>query len=125
MAERTLVFYESSHRILDSLRDMVTVLGAGRRVCVARELTKTYETMLRGTLEEVELLVAEDTNQRKGEFVVMVNGAPEVEVSLESPEVIALATSLKPLLPPKKAAAVIVDVFGGSKKSYYELLMTL
>jgi 16S rRNA (cytidine1402-2'-O)-methyltransferase len=124
-AQRTLVFYESSHRIAESLRDMSVVFGLDRQVCVARELTKTFETLLRGSLSEVVKIVDDDANQRKGEFVVMVGGAAETQVSLDSPEVIALAQSLKPLLPPKKAAAVIVDVFGGSKKNYYELLMSL
>jgi 16S rRNA (cytidine1402-2'-O)-methyltransferase len=124
-AQRTLVFYESSHRITESLRDMSLIFGENRQVCVARELTKAYETLLRGTFKDVVKAVDGDANQRKGEFVVMVGGAPETQVSLDSPEVVALAQSLKPLLPPKKAAAVIVDVFGGSKKSYYELLMNM
>jgi len=122
---QTLVFYESSHRIEDSLEDMVGVFGGERSACVARELTKTFETVLRGTLADLVLQVKVDANQRKGEFVVMVAGAQKTDVEQVSPDMLALAKELKPLLPPKKAAAVIANVYGGAKKSYYELILSL
>ncbi len=121
----TLVYYESSHRIEDSLRDMGLVFGLERKVVVARELTKTFETLLRGSLEEVLAFVAEDSNQRKGEFVVMVNGAAKTDAAVYEAEILQLASELKPLLPPKKAASVIANVYGGSKKQYYELILSL
>ncbi|WP_230390413.1 16S rRNA (cytidine(1402)-2'-O)-methyltransferase [Reinekea sp. G2M2-21] len=122
---QTLVFYESSHRIEDSLEDMVSVFGGHRSACVARELTKTFETVLRGALADLVLLVKEDSNQRKGEFVVMVAGAQKASGEQVNPDILALAKELKPLLPPKKAAAVIANVYGGAKKSYYELILSL
>ena len=70
----TLVFYESSHRIGDSLAEMAKVFGGKREGVVAREMTKLHETFLRGTLEQLVERVAQDDNQRKGEFVVLVAG---------------------------------------------------
>ena len=121
----TLVFYESSHRIADSLADMAQAFGEDRLVVLARELTKTFETFLRGSFADVIAQISADVNQRKGEFVVLVDGRrSKADASIEAP-VAALAGHLKPLLPPKKAAAVLADVFGGSKKTYYEYLLSL
>ncbi|MGB5440952.1 MAG: 16S rRNA (cytidine(1402)-2'-O)-methyltransferase, partial [Gammaproteobacteria bacterium] len=71
---RTLVFYESSHRICDSLAAMAESLGHDRQATVARELTKTFETIRDGTLAELLHWVQDDPDQQKGEFVVMVQG---------------------------------------------------
>lgn len=121
---RTLVFYESSHRILDSLKDMAEVFGAQRPVAVARELTKTFETVLRGSFEEVVSQVESDANQQKGEFVVVVGGATEASEDFGlSPR--KLAETLAPLMPPKQAAAAMVELIGGRKKQWYELITGL
>lgn len=120
----TLVFYESSHRILASLADMVSVYGGERRVVVARELTKTFETVLRGTLDEVLDRVEADEHQRKGEFVVMVAGEERADQTVGlDPK--ALADVLAPLMPPKQAAAAMVSLIGGRKKEWYELITGL
>src|SRR3546814_5051500 len=74
---RTLLFYESSHRIEDTLADCVAAFGADRPAVVARELTKLFETVLDGTLAELHARVVADANQRKGEFVLLVHGAGE------------------------------------------------
>ncbi|MEJ2042356.1 MAG: 16S rRNA (cytidine(1402)-2'-O)-methyltransferase [Reinekea sp.] len=121
----TTIFYESSHRIEESLRDMQSVFGEQRPVVVARELTKTFETFLRGDLASVLEQVQADGNQRKGEFVILLAGAQKKKVETIDEQAHILAMHLKPLLPPKKAAAVLADVFGGSKKTYYEYLLQL
>ncbi|MCU7796664.1 MAG: 16S rRNA (cytidine(1402)-2'-O)-methyltransferase, partial [Candidatus Thiodiazotropha sp. (ex Myrtea spinifera)] len=72
----TLVFYESSHRIVASLKAMVEVFGGEREAVIAREVTKLHETFLRGSLDELLSQVEQDENQRKGEFVILVAGAP-------------------------------------------------
>ena len=72
---RTLVFYESSHRIEESLADLVAMFGPDREAVLARELTKLFETVLGDTLEGIAAKVAADDNQRKGEFVLVVRGA--------------------------------------------------
>src|SRR3546814_6765698 len=74
---RTLLFYESSHRIEDTLADCVAAFGADRAGVVARELTKLFETVLDGTLAELHARVVADANQRKGAFVLLVHGAGE------------------------------------------------
>ena len=71
----TLVFYESPHRVLDTLDDLLAAFGAGREITLARELTKRHETVLNGTLDEVRARVAEEANQRRGEFVLIVAGS--------------------------------------------------
>lgn len=121
---RTLVFYESSHRILASLADMAEVFGPERQAVVGRELTKTFETLLRGTLAEVLAQVADDPNQQKGEFVVMVAGTTE-QTEQTSMDADRLARVLAPLMPPKQAAATMVELLGGRKKEWYERILTL
>src|SRR5690606_29071890 len=74
---RTLLFYESSHRIEETLADCVGAFGAERPAVVARELTKLFETVLDGNLAGLHARVAADANQRKGEFVLLVQGAGE------------------------------------------------
>jgi 16S rRNA (cytidine1402-2'-O)-methyltransferase len=122
----TVVFYESSHRIEKSLVDMVSVFGEQRPVSVARELTKNFETVLRGTLAEVLALVQADSNQQKGEFVVVLGGLVEEDKDLMTdPTILSLAKELHDALPPKKAAAILAKVFGGNKRDYYNLLLSL
>ncbi|MDO7643538.1 MULTISPECIES: 16S rRNA (cytidine(1402)-2'-O)-methyltransferase [Reinekea] len=121
----TLVFYESSHRIEGSLADMAIAFGADRPIVVARELTKTFETVLRGTIADVQQAVAADNNQRKGEFVVLVQGVATEVVGIGDERVVALVNELTAILPPKKAAAIVAKVFGGSKKLYYEYIVAL
>ncbi|HLP31614.1 MAG TPA: 16S rRNA (cytidine(1402)-2'-O)-methyltransferase, partial [Geothrix sp.] len=73
---RTQVYFEAPHRVEETLGDLVRVFGADREAVVARELTKTFETIRRGTLAELAAWVAEDANQRRGEIVLVVAGAP-------------------------------------------------
>ncbi|MET0290287.1 MAG: 16S rRNA (cytidine(1402)-2'-O)-methyltransferase [Pseudoxanthomonas sp.] len=115
---RTLVFYESSHRIADSLADLVTTLGSDRPATVARELTKLFETVLGGTLADVLATVQADDNQRKGEFVVIVQGAGEDESAqiAEGRRVYAL---LNAHLPPSTAAKLAAEISGAPRKALY------
>jgi 16S rRNA (cytidine1402-2'-O)-methyltransferase len=70
----TLVFYESPHRLLDSLEAMVAVLGETRQLCLAREITKRFETFISGSLHQVLAQVKADPNQQRGEFVLLLEG---------------------------------------------------
>lgn len=116
---RTMVFYESKHRILDTLAAMADVFGAQRPACVARELTKTFETFYHGTLPEILAELAGDEDQQKGEFVVMITGNPEPALAsdVDSDKLFRL---LLAELPPKKAAAVIAELTGENKKALYQ-----
>ncbi|XKE46736.1 16S rRNA (cytidine(1402)-2'-O)-methyltransferase [Halomonas organivorans] len=118
--EETLVFYESPHRIRDTLADIAGSLGE-RRVVLARELTKTYETFLDGSAETLLGRLAEDPDQARGEFVVMVAGAPPREAGEAS--AVEADTLLTALLAEgvgvKQAAAVTARLLGGAKKAWY------
>lgn len=115
---RTLVFYESSHRIAESLADLVAVFGAQRPAAIARELTKLFETVLDGELAALLAQVEADQNQRKGEFVVMVQGAAaDADARLaEGRRVHAL---LKDHLPPSTAAKLAAEITGAPRKALY------
>ena len=115
---RTLVFYESSHRIAEMLDDLVAAFGAGRRAALARELTKLFETVLDGTLAHLFAAVVGDANQRKGEFVVMVEGAgDDADARLaEGRRVYAL---LNAHLPPSAAAKLAAEITGAPRKALY------
>ena len=120
----TLVFYESSHRILEALVDMTTCLGAGREAVVARELTKVFETVYSGTLEELARQLGESAEQQKGEFVVLVHGAVPHEAALDT-ETRRILTILLEQLPLKQAAALAARITGVSKNRLYELGLTI
>ncbi|KEQ18569.1 16S rRNA (cytidine(1402)-2'-O)-methyltransferase [Endozoicomonas numazuensis] len=121
----TWAVYESTHRILDSLADFREVLGADRYIVLAREMTKTFETVIAGTVEEVEKILQEDSNQCRGEFVVLVEGAAVQEEETVDPDTAKLLKRLLQELPAKKAAAVIADVSGYRKKQLYDLSLTM
>ena len=117
---RTLIFYESPHRIEHSLTTMVEVLGGDRHVVMAREVTKTFETFLSGPVSEVLAKVSTDLNQQKGEIVLMVHG-----YHLSDDEAIPTVAinTLKLLceeLPLKKAAAIAAQIHGLKKNALYK-----
>jgi 16S rRNA (cytidine1402-2'-O)-methyltransferase len=115
---RTLIFYESSHRILESLEDMRDAFGTDRDAVVARELTKMFETVLDGPLAGLVERVAADPNQQKGEFVVMVAGREEGEEERLA-EGLRVFAILKEELPPAKAAKLAAAITGAPRKSLY------
>lgn len=116
----TLVFYESSHRICASLADMAELLGAGREATLARELTKTFETIRQGTLGELLARVRDDSNQQKGEFVVLVQGAPASKAGSVDAAAARVLALLLAELPLKQAAALAAKITGRSKNALYQ-----
>jgi 16S rRNA (cytidine1402-2'-O)-methyltransferase len=117
---RTLVFYESSHRIADCLADMVEILGAGRAAVIARELTKTFETIKAGSLSELVAWLLGDSQQQRGEFVIMVHGEqPAADVTMD-PEAEHVLELLMQELPLKRAAALASKITGLAKNRCYE-----
>lgn len=118
----SLVLYESCHRIELLLDDLKTLTDSNRQVVLARELTKKFETVLRGTAAELRQLLADDPNQRKGEFVVIVGPAPEREKpSGISPATEALFNALLEDLPASQAAKIAARISGESRKLIYQL----
>lgn len=119
-SEETIIFYESPHRILSCLEDFQRVLGASRELVLARELTKTFETFLQGSIEQVLKQVEEDPNQRKGEMVLMLAPAEKSQEQTVSSEAMRLMRLLSKELPPRQAAGIAAEFSGDKKKSIYE-----
>ncbi len=119
----TLVFYESTHRILASLADMAEAFGGERYAVVARELTKTFETIQGGTLTELLAWIEQDPMQQKGEFVVLVQGAPQSVADNIDGEALRILHLLAEELPPKKAAGLAASITGLKKNQLYQALI--
>jgi 16S rRNA (cytidine1402-2'-O)-methyltransferase len=116
---RTLVFYESAHRIEEALADLVAVFGGEREAVLARELTKLFETVLGDTLAALAERVAGDADQRKGEFVLVVRGCPDAG-SAALLEGQRLYARLKEQLSPSQAAKLAAELSGAPRKALYE-----
>lgn len=124
--DRTLIFYESTHRILDSLADMQTVFGGERYVVLAREITKTWETIHGDKLADLIAWLAQDPNRTKGEMVVIVEGEPkEDEAEAISSQAIHALTLISQELPLKKAAAIVAELYGYKKNQLYQFGLEL
>ena len=118
---RTLLFYEAPHRLLESVGDMLAVFGPERPALLARELTKTFETLKGLPLAELREFIAADSNQQRGECVLLVGGwqAPEGEeaISAESLRVLDLLLAEMPV---KRAAALAAEITGVRKNLLYQ-----
>ncbi|MDQ7014814.1 MAG: 16S rRNA (cytidine(1402)-2'-O)-methyltransferase [Gammaproteobacteria bacterium] len=123
--QNTLILFESCHRIVDSLQDMLEVFGAERWVAMGRELTKTFETVRRAPLAELLAWVEADSMQQKGEFVLIIAGV-EAEVIDESEQQLQRCLLLLlPELPLKKAAGVAAKLVGVGKNQAYQVALAL
>lgn len=114
---RTMVFYESPRRVIDTLNSMLKVLG-DRQIVAARELTKTFETIHALPLSEMIPWLEADENRTRGEFVLMVAGKTEQTEELSS-EATRTLTLLMAELPLKKAAALTAEIYGLKKNALY------
>lgn len=119
--DRTLIFYESTHRILDTLEDMQAVLGEGRYIVLAREMTKTWETITGNTIKNLCEWLLEDPNRTKGEMVLIVEGKPKSDNNDEiSPQAVKALELIAEELPLKKAAAIVAELYGYKKNALYQ-----
>ncbi len=118
---RTMVFFESSHRIQESLADLAAVFGENRRIAVCREMTKKFETVLRGTVAGVIERIQGDANQVKGEFVVVVSGS-EADENEKFSAALGLARSLQEYLPASQAARVAAKLHDVPRRELYSAL---
>jgi 16S rRNA (cytidine1402-2'-O)-methyltransferase len=120
---RTLVFYESVHRIADCLADMVAVFGADRQAFIGRELTKMHEQCVQETLATIKQQIDDGAIVRKGEFVIIVNGndaIPDSDIDNDQ-----LLLELAAYLPAKDVAKVAARILGKKKNALYERLLQL
>ena len=119
-----LVFYEAPHRIVDSAQDLEHVLGPLRRVVIAREISKVFETVHECALGELSGWLQADVNRQRGEFVVMVD-APERQTDTDEVESRRLLGILLAELPLKQAVGLAARIGGGSRNRLYQLALTL
>jgi 16S rRNA (cytidine1402-2'-O)-methyltransferase len=122
---RTLVFFEAPHRIIESLEDMSAAFGNERRAAVARELTKVFETVYRGTLATLASLARGDSNFTRGEITVVVAGAARVDVPNIRAQLDATLGVLLSELAPSKAAALAARLTGAKRNDAYARALEL
>lgn len=116
---RTLIFYEAPHRLLSTLADMGAVFGAGRHVVLARELTKTFETIKGDAVGVLLEWVRNDADQQKGEVVLLVKGCSAAEFTTDSVEAQRILKLLLEELPLSQASALAAKITGTKKKLLY------
>lgn len=118
-----LAFYESPHRIADCVADLAALLEPSREVVIARELTKMYEQIVRMPIGDAVAWLEADPNRSRGEFVVIVSGAPPVEgLGLEAERVLALLIAELPL---KSAAKLAAEITGAPRNALYARALAL
>ena len=125
-ARQTLVLYEAPHRILALLEDVVTTFGPERRIALARELTKRFETLLRGSAAEVAARVQADPDQQRGEMVLMIEADPAAaspQESADRPDTSTMIRVLNAYLPPGRVAAAVAEMTGLSRKTLYQQVL--
>ena len=119
---RTLVIYESSHRIAETLDDLAAVLGAARRVCLAREISKRFEESVLLPAAELRDWQRADANRGRGEFVLVIEGAAQVDDLAEAERVLKL---LLAELPASRAARLAAEITGAPRKALYARALAL
>ena len=121
---RTLVFYEAPHRLRESLEDLAAAFGADRPAAVARELTKKFETVYRGTLGALARQAATDADMTRGEIVLVVQGAASA-TSVDDVEAERVLKILLEEMPVSQAARIAAQVTGRARKELYERALRL
>ncbi len=117
---RTLIFYEAPHRILETVSDMVDVFGPERELVMARELTKTFETIYSAPAAALRDWIAGDSNQQRGEIVLLVQGAPRRADALVDVETERVMRILLEAMPVKQAAVIGARLTGLKKNLLYQ-----
>ncbi|XZQ58280.1 MAG: 16S rRNA (cytidine(1402)-2'-O)-methyltransferase [Arsenophonus sp.] len=119
---RTLLFYESPHRLIDTLSDMITIWNAGRYAILARELTKIWESIHGLPIGKLLDWVKVDQNRCRGEIVLVVDGyrASKNSEVVISPDAIKTFMLLQQSLPLKKAASITSEIYGFKKNTLYK-----
>ncbi len=120
---RTLVFYEAPHRIEYLLNDLIEIHGGGRLATYVREMTKNFETIRHGTLETLYKTVQADPNQRKGEFVLMVQGASVENKNKDEIELQRVLNILLQELPLKQAVSLTAKLTQVKRNQVYTLAL--
>ncbi|MCF7981645.1 MAG: 16S rRNA (cytidine(1402)-2'-O)-methyltransferase [Pseudomonadales bacterium] len=122
---RTVILYESPHRILASIADMITQLGGERSVVLARELTKTYETIHEDSLENLLAWLKADINQQRGEMVILIKAVEDQLANQDEVEDRRILTLLLNEVPLKQAATLAAKITGRHKNEMYSWALEL
>ena len=120
-----LVFYEAPHRVTACLHDMVEILGPERMLVVARELTKTFETLHRSSVSQTLDWLKGDANRQRGEFVLIVEPAAPAEMPAVSEEAIRVIKLLLAEVPLKQAVKLATEITGAKKNALYDYALQL
>ncbi len=125
--QRTLIFYESPRRIQAALDDLIAELGGDRRAVLARELTKIHESVIGATLAELRAWLAAHEEQCRGEFVIVVAGAPAMAADVQTTEfsTFDLLRALTEELPVKQAVSVAARLTGEKRNALYQQAIAL
>ena len=121
----TLVFYEAPHRIVECVQDLAKILGEARQITLARELTKTFETIHTCSASRMDAWLKADANQQRGEFVLLVEPAPLVESEEISAEAQAVLKCLLVELPLKQAVKLATEITNEKKNKLYEAALAM
>lgn len=122
---RTLIFYEAPHRVLETFGDLCAVFGADREGFLAREMTKSFETFMAGSLGELERNIAADANQQRGEIVIIVRGVSAANTDAGQAEQVRVLSLLLEELPLKQAATLAARITGASKNVLYQKALNI
>lgn len=120
---RTMVFYDAPRRAIDTIKDIVATLGGERYVVIARELTKTFETIHSDTADNLLTWLEKDANQLKGEMVLIIEGH-KADPNEISADVIKTLKLLLAEMKPKKACAIVAEIYGVKKNSLYDIALS-
>lgn len=121
----TLVLYEAPHRVLECVTDLAVILGGMRNITFARELTKTFETIHTCRLDEARNWLEADANQQRGEFVLLIEGAPATDEQAIDDDAARTLKILLAELPLKQAVKLAAEISGAKKNALYELALTM
>jgi 16S rRNA (cytidine1402-2'-O)-methyltransferase len=118
-----VVIYESPHRIIECINDIVSCLGGERILVIGRELTKQFETIMKLSASEYVEVLAGDKNQLRGEFVINILPIVVTKDNQLTTEHLRVLGLVAEELPPKKAVNLVHKILGGSKESMYQYLL--
>jgi 16S rRNA (cytidine1402-2'-O)-methyltransferase len=121
---RTMVFYDAPRRAIDTVKDIVETLGGARYVVIARELTKTFETIYSDNAENLLTWLEQDANQLKGEMVLIIEGH-KADINKIPPQAISTLKLLLTEMKPKKACAIAAEIHGVKKNALYDIALSL
>ena len=120
---RTIVFYESVHRIKDTLKDLDEVLGAGRNAFIGRELSKLHEQCVSATLGDLQGMIADGQIATKGEFVLVVEGNRDPDTEVATINISQLIAEISAALPANQAVDLVSSLSGRRRNEIYRLML--